>query len=153
MSTGTDSPGPVLREGDRLGPYELGPLIGEGGMGSVFKARDVRLGRPVAVKVVKGPFTDRFDSEVRAIARLNHPHICAVYDVGTCRGRPYLVLEYLEGESLAGRISVRKALEYGSQIAAALEAAHRCGVVHRDLKPANVIVTAAGVKLLDFGIA
>ncbi|MBC8164732.1 MAG: serine/threonine-protein kinase [Bryobacteraceae bacterium] len=153
MNTGTDAPGPVLREGDRLGPYELGPLIGEGGMGSVFKARDVRLGRPVAVKVVKGPFTDRFDSEVRAIARLNHPHICAVYDVGTCRGRPYLVLEYLEDERLAGRISVRKALEYGSQIAAALEAAHRCGVVHRDLKPANVIVTAAGVKLLDFGIA
>ena len=122
-------------------------------MGVVFKARDVRLDRTVAVKVVHGQFTERFDREARAISALNHPNICALYDVGVQNGAPYLVMEYVEGTEIHGPLPFERALRYGSQIADALDAAHRSGIVHRDLKPANILVTRRGVKLLDFGIA
>jgi eukaryotic-like serine/threonine-protein kinase len=144
---------PVLHPGEHLGPYQIGSPLGEGGMGAVFKARDTRLGRTVAVKIVKGEFNERFDREARAISALNHPHICALYDVGVHDGTPYLVMEYVEGAVIQGPLPIERALLYGAQIADALDAAHRSGIVHRDLKPANVLVTRRGVKLLDFGIA
>jgi eukaryotic-like serine/threonine-protein kinase len=139
-----------LSAGDRLGPYEILALIGNGGMGEVFKARDTRLDRIVAIKVSNSEFSERFEREARAIATLNHPHICQLYDVGP----NYLVMEYIEGAPLKGPMPLALALRYGAQICDALGAAHEKNIVHRDLKPANIMVTkSAGVKLLDFGLA
>jgi serine/threonine-protein kinase len=139
-----------LPAGQRLGPYEILTPIGAGGMGEVYKARDTRLKREVAVKICSAKFTERFEREARVIASLNHPNICQLYDVGP----NYLVMELIEGENLRGPLPVETALNYARQIAEALEAAHEKGIVHRDLKPANVKITPAGVvKVLDFGLA
>src|ERR1700674_5810250 len=138
-----------LSVGDKLGPYEILGLIGAGGMGEVYMARDSRLGRDVAIKVSAAKFTERFEREARAIAALNHPNICHLYDVGP----NYLVMEFVEGTQLKGPISVDKAVEYGGQILDALDAAHCKGITHRDLKPGNILVTKQGIKLLDFGLA
>ena len=138
-----------LSSGDRLGPYQIVSPLGEGGMGSVWKARDSRLARTIAIKVSKAGFDDRFEREARAVAALNHPHICQLYDIGP----DYLVMEYVEGATLHGPLPLEKVIEYGTQILDALDAAHRKGVVHRDLKPANILVTKQGIKLLDFGLA
>ncbi len=135
--------------GTQLGPYVVDRLAGEGGMGQVYRARDTRLERIVAIKVVREGVSDRFQREARAIAALNHPHICTLYDVGP----DYLVMEYIEGEPLRCPMNLRNALLYAGQILEALEAAHRHGIVHRDLKPSNVMLTSSGVKLLDFGLA
>jgi serine/threonine protein kinase len=138
-----------------LGPYEIVDLIGEGGMGAVFRASDSRLGRDVAIKVSAEKFSESFEREARTIAALNHPNICTVYDVGP----NYLVMEFVEGETLAKRIQrgampLDEALAIARQIADAIEAAHERRITHRDLKPGNVIVTQAGlVKVLDFGLA
>jgi TolB-like protein/Tfp pilus assembly protein PilF/predicted Ser/Thr protein kinase len=138
-----------LSLGDRLGPYEILARLGEGGMGEVWKARDTRLDRVVAIKRLKAPHSTRFEQEARAIAALNHPNICVLYDVGT----DYLVMEYIEGKALRGPLPCEDALPVAIQIASALEVAHRRGILHRDLKPANILVTATGAKLLDFGLA
>src|SRR5712671_3122791 len=138
-----------LSVGDRLGPYEILSPIGAGGMGEVYKARDTRLDRVVAVKTSKEQFSERFEREARAVAALNHPHICQLYDVGP----NYLVMEYVEGEPLKGPLPLDQALKYAAQICDALDAAHRKGITHRDLKPANILVTRQGIKLLDFGLA
>src|SRR5438105_12074706 len=136
--------------GDRLGPYEIVSRIGAGGMGEVWKARDTRLGRDVAIKFSAQQFTDRFEREARAIAALNHPNVCTLFDVGP----NYLVMEYIEGESPKGPLPVDEALRIAGQIADALEAAHEKGIVHRDLKPANIKIRPNGsVKVLDFGLA
>jgi TolB-like protein/Tfp pilus assembly protein PilF/predicted Ser/Thr protein kinase len=135
--------------GTRLGPYEIVDLIGSGGMGEVHKAIDTRLGRTVAIKLLFDTHTDRFEREARAIAALNHPHICTLYDVGP----DYLVMEYIEGIPLEGPLPAKEAARMALEIAGALEAAHAEGIVHRDLKPANILVTRSGVKLLDFGLA
>jgi tetratricopeptide (TPR) repeat protein/TolB-like protein len=154
-----------LTAGMRLGPYEIVAPIGAGGMGEVYRARDTRLGRDVAIKVLPAEFAAdperlrRFEQEARAVAALSHPNVLAVYDVGTHEAIPYLVTELLEGGSLrdrlrAGGLTVRKAVETGVQIAQGLSAAHEKGIVHRDLKPGNVFVTTNGqVKILDFGLA
>src|SRR5713226_2166898 len=140
----------ALSAGTRLGPYEILASIGAGGMGEVYKARDTRLGRVVAIKTSKAQFSERFAREARAIAALNHPHICQLYDVGP----DYLVMEYVEGSPLKGPLGVEKAVEYAGQILSALDAAHRKTITHRDLKPANIMVTKQhGIKLLDFGLA
>ena len=151
--------------GDRLGPYEIVAPIGAGGMGDVYRARDARLGRDVAIKVIPAQFADhperlrRFEQEARAVAALSHPNILAIFDVGTHEAIPYLVTELLEGESLrdrlrGGGVTVRKTVEIGVQIAQGLAAAHEKGIIHRDLKPGNVFVTTNGqVKILDFGLA
>jgi serine/threonine-protein kinase len=139
-----------LRAGQRLGPYEILAPIGAGGMGEVYKARDTRLKRDVAIKICAAQFSERFEREARVIASLNHPNICQLYDVGP----NYLVMELVEGENLRGPLPIETALNYARQIADALEAAHEKGIVHRDLKPANVKITPAGVvKVLDFGLA
>jgi|HubBroStandDraft_1064217.scaffolds.fasta_scaffold00113_33 serine/threonine protein kinase/tetratricopeptide (TPR) repeat protein len=155
----------TLTAGTRLGEYEVKSLLGSGGMGEVYRARDSRLGRDVAIKVLP-PFVSsdpnrlrRFEQEARAAAALNHPNILAVYQMGTYEGAPYLVSELLEGETLRepirrGRLAVRKAIDYGVQIARGLAAAHEKGIVHRDLKPENLFVTKDGrLKILDFGLA
>ncbi len=173
--------------GSRLGPYEIQSSIGAGGMGEVYRARDTRLDRIVAIKVIAGAaaldpsFRDRFDREARAISALDHPNICTLYDVGHEAGTDFLVMQYLEGETLADRLArgarpktdgsgaaaspvtsstlskgplpIDLALRYGAEIAAALDAAHRRGIVHRDLKPGNIMLTKTGIKLLDFGLA
>ncbi len=141
--------GMLLNPGSRLGPYEIVAMIGSGGMGEVYKARDTRLDRTVAIKIAHEQFSQRFEREARAVAALNHPNICTLYDVGP----NYLVMEYIEGDRLKGPLPLEKTLEYAVQIAGALEAAHRKGIVHRDLKPANILVTKLGLKLLDFSIA
>jgi serine/threonine protein kinase len=138
-----------LVSGARLGPYEILAPIGAGGMGEVYKARDTRLERTVAIKVAAAKFSERFERETRAVAALNHPHICTLHDVGP----DYLVMEYVEGQPLKGPLPVEKAVEYARQILDALDAAHRIGIVHRDLKLANILVAKNGVKLLDFGLA
>jgi eukaryotic-like serine/threonine-protein kinase len=138
-----------LSVGNKLGPYEILALIGEGGMGEVWKARDTRLDRIVALKVSKREFSERFEREARSIAALNHPHICQLYDVGP----NYLVMEFVEGPPLKGPLPVEKAAEYAGQILDVLDTAHRKGITHRDLKPANILVTRQGIKLLDFGLA
>jgi predicted Ser/Thr protein kinase len=138
-----------LSAGEKLGPYELQSLLGEGGMGQVWKARDTRLNRTVALKVSKERFNERFEREARAIASLNHPHICTLFDVGA----DFLVMEYVDGKPIAGPLPAATALRYGMQIAQALDAAHRIGIVHRDLKPGNILITKSGIKLLDFGLA
>jgi eukaryotic-like serine/threonine-protein kinase len=139
-----------MTPGSRLGPYEIVAAIGAGGMGEVWKARDPRLDRIVAIKTSKEQFTDRFDREARAVAALNHPNICHIYDVGP----NYLVMEYIEGESPCGPMPLEDALKIARQIANALEAAHEKGIVHRDLKPANIKIKPDGtIKVLDFGLA
>src|SRR5881628_3259537 len=138
-----------LSVGDRLGPYEIVTPIGAGGMGEVYKARDTRLDRTVAIKVSREQFSERFEREARAVAALNHPHICQLYDVGP----NYLVMEFVEGAPLNGPLPLEKTVEYAGQILDALDAAHRKGITHRDLKPANILVTKQGLKLLDFGLA
>ena len=139
-----------LATGTRLGPYEIESVIGAGGMGNVYRARDTRLDRAVAIKQLTPEHLERFEREARAIAALNHPNICQVYDVGA----DYLVLEYLEGQPVRGPMPADEALRLARQIAGALLAAHERGILHRDLKPANIIVTAGGTaKLLDFGVA
>jgi eukaryotic-like serine/threonine-protein kinase len=135
--------------GTRLGPYEILSSIGAGGMGEVWKARDTRLGRTVAIKISVAQFSQRFEREARAIAALNHPHICTLHDVGP----DYLVMEYIEGQPLRGPLPLDKTIEYAKQILDALDAAHRHGIVHRDLKPGNILVSKSGIKLLDFGLA
>jgi serine/threonine protein kinase len=153
----------TLSAGARLGPYEIAAPIGAGGMGEVYRARDTRLDRTVAVKVLPAGLSSpesrqRFEREAKTISQLSHPHICALYDVGHHDGVDYLVMEYLEGETLAerlakGPLSLDLVLRYGTEIADALDKAHRQGIVHRDLKPGNVMITKSGVKLLDFGLA
>ena len=154
----------TLAAGVRLGPYEVVAPIGAGGMGEVFKAKDTRLDRVVAIKILPPAFAKddksrlRFEREAKTISQLNHANICGVYDVGHDNGVDYLVLEYLEGESLADRIAkgplpIAQVLRYGIQIADALDRAHRAGIVHRDLKPGNIMITKSGAKLLDFGLA
>ena len=155
----------VLTPGNRLGPYEILAPIGAGGMGEVWKAKDPRLGREVAIKVLPASFSAdadrlrRFEQEAKAAGILNHPNITAVYDIGSHEGAPYVVQELLEGETLrsmlaGGRLSPRKAIDYSLQIAHGLAAAHEKGIVHRDLKPENLFVTRDGrVKILDFGLA
>jgi predicted Ser/Thr protein kinase len=139
-----------LPPGTCLGRYEILELIGTGGMGEVYRARDPRMERTVAIKVSAEQFTERFDLEVRAVAALNHPNICQIYDVG----QNYLVMELIEGESPVGPLPLETVLEYARQIADALSAAHEKGVVHRDLKPENIKVLPDGrVKVLDFGLA
>jgi Tol biopolymer transport system component/predicted Ser/Thr protein kinase len=138
-----------LAPGAELGPYRIEGLLGKGGMGTVYKAHDSRLGRTVAIKVSPAEFSGRFAREARAIAALNHPHICALYDVGP----NYLVMEHVEGRPLHGPMPLDEALPLAFQLLDALEAAHRKGIVHRDLKPANILVTKTGVKVLDFGLA
>ena len=139
----------TLTPGTRLGPYEIISALGAGGMGEVWKARDTRVDRIVAIKRLKAEHAERFKREARAIAALNHPRICQLYDVGP----DYLVMEYVEGEPLKGPLPVADAQRLAVQIAEALAAAHRKGIVHRDLKPANVLVNESGAKLLDFGLA
>src|SRR5678815_4620913 len=172
----------ALAPGVRLGPYEIAAPIGAGGMGEVYRARDTRLDRTVAIKVLPESLAadpqlrERFEREARAISSLNHPHICTLYDVGHQDGIDFLVLEYLEGETLDARLKSRdpgntpaasagtrgfsrasigadEALRIAIQIADALDRAHRSGIVHRDLKPANIMLTRSGAKLLDFGLA
>jgi len=139
-----------LSSGDKLGPYEILALIGAGGMGEVYRARDPRLGRDVAIKISAQQFTERFEREARAVAALNHPNICTLYDVGP----NYLVMEFVEGEAPNGPMPIEEALRFASQVAEALAAAHDKGIVHRDLKPANIKITPDGaVKVLDFGLA
>lgn len=143
------SKGGRLSPGDMVGRFEILALVGSGGMGDVYRARDTRLDRIVAVKVCRERFTERFEREARAIAAITHPHICTLYDVGP----NYLVMEYLEGKPFAGPLEPAQACEYALQAAEALEAAHGKGIIHRDLKPGNILVTEAGVKLVDFGLA
>ncbi len=138
-----------LSIGDKLGPYEILALIGEGGMGEVWKARDPRLNRNVAIKVSSTRFSERFEREAKTIASLNHPNICQVYDVGP----NFMVMEFIEGPPLHGPLPLEQALSYAVQICAALDAAHKKNITHRDLKPGNILVTDSGVKLLDFGLA
>src|SRR5271155_4515738 len=153
-----------LTPGTKLGPYQIESLLGAGGMGEVYRARDTRLDRTVAIKILTQGVADtpevrqRFEREARAVSSLSHPHICVLYDVGNQDGIEYLVMEYLEGETLAARIAkcplaTAELLRFASQIADALDKAHRQGIVHRDLKPANVMLTKTGAKLLDFGLA
>ena len=148
-----------FQSGDRLGPYEILAPIGGGGMGEVWKARDTRLDRIVAIKTSKVEFSDRFEREARAVAALNHPNICQLYDVAKESGVDYLVMEYVSGKSLdkfipSAGLPVTAVISLGRQIAHALAAAHSGGIVHRDLKPANVVITDSGIaKVLDFGLA
>jgi Tol biopolymer transport system component len=153
-----------LTAGARLGPYEILAPLGAGGMGEVYRARDTRLEREVAVKVLPKHLSSseemrqRFEREAKAISQLSHPHICALYDVGSHEGTEYLVMELLEGETVAARLAkgalpLEQILKFGVEIADALDKAHRQGIVHRDLKPGNVMLTKSGVKLLDFGLA
>jgi serine/threonine protein kinase len=154
----------ALEAGTRVGPYEVVSLVGVGGMGEVYKARDSRLDRIVAIKLLRADVAGRadrrarFDKEARAISSLSHPHICALYDVGDDNGQPFIVMEYLEGETLDDRLTrgalpAADVLRFGVQIAGALAHAHRAHIVHRDLKPSNVMLTSSGAKLLDFGLA
>jgi serine/threonine protein kinase len=154
----------LLAPGTRLGPYEILALAGRGGMGEVYRARDTRLDRQVAIKVIGASLYDdpvterRFDDEARLAARLDHPGICAVYDVGQHEGMRYFVMEFLEGESLATRLKrgplpTGELFERAIEIASALAYAHRHHIVHRDIKPGNVLLTASGVKVVDFGLA
>ena len=167
-----------LAAGARVGPYEIQAALGAGGMGEVYRARDTRLDRTVAVKILPDSLAtdpqlrERFDREARAVAALNHPHICTLHDIGEQASDPpaqlplhYLVMELLEGETLAERLArgpvpVAQAIEIGAQVASALDAAHRAGLVHRDIKPANIFLVRRGgasatpvAKLLDFGLA
>ena len=154
----------ALASGTKLGPYEIQSPLGAGGMGEVYRARDTRLERIVAIKILPAHLSDnvearhRFDREARAISSLNHPNICTLYDVGHENGIDYLVMELLEGETLADRLAkgplpLEKLLKYAIEICQGLEQAHKTGVTHRDLKPGNVMLTKSGAKLMDFGLA
>ena len=159
-----------LSSGTRLGPYEVVSAIGAGGMGEVYRAKDTRLERTVALKVLATRFAtdqefrERFEREAKTLSHVNHPHVCTLYDVGHAAGRAFLVMEYLDGETLAARLANRSGLEEGGlplndaikiaiEITSGLDAAHRLGITHRDLKPGNVMLTKAGAKLVDFGLA
>lgn len=154
----------VLAAGSLLGPYRVESLLGAGGMGEVYLARDTRLGRTVALKLLHSRFSEndqmrkRLEHEAQAVSHLSHPNICTLYDIGDEKGKLFLVMEYIEGENLATvlsrrRLSLEEVLRYGMQIAGALDKAHRTGIIHRDLKPGNILITKTGVKLLDFGLA
>src|SRR6202521_5542905 len=154
----------AILPGRRLGPHEILIAIGAGGMGEVYKARDTRLDRIVAIKVLpthladRAELRERFEREARTIASLNHPHICTLHDIGQQDGIDYLVMEYLEGETLAqrlvkGSLPIQQVLQYAIEISDALDKAHRKGITHRDLKPGNIMLTKSGTKLLDFGLA
>src|ERR1700674_1653272 len=154
----------AILPGKRLGPYEILSAIGAGGMGEVYRARDTRLDRIVAIKVLPTHLADeperreRFEREARVVASLNHPHICVLHDIGHQDGIDFLVMEYLEGETLSqrllkGALPLEQVLRYAIEIADALDKAHRKGVTHRDLKPGNIMLTKSGTKLLDFGLA
>ena len=154
----------MLAAGARLGPYEVLAPLGAGGMGEVYRARDTRLDRAVAIKILPASVADnpqrreRFRREARAISSLTHPHICTLHDVGEQNGVEFLVMEYLAGETLAHRLlrgpmPLEDVLRIALQLADALDAAHSAGLVHRDLKPANVMLTAGSAKILDFGVA
>jgi len=153
-----------LQPGARLGPYEIVAPLGAGGMGEVYRGKDTRLGRDVAIKIIpmhlsqNAEVRERFEREARAISSLNHPHICTLYDIGREGDADYFVMELLDGESLGtrlerGPLKLEEALKYGAQIAEGLAAAHKQGIVHRDLKPGNVVLTKSGAKVLDFGVA
>src|ERR1700758_2491482 len=153
-----------LSSGNKLGPYEIQSPLGSGGMGEVYRARDTRLDRAVAIKILPEHLSDnaearrRFDREARAISSLNHPSICTLYDVGHQDGVDYLVMEFLEGQTLAtrlmkGPLPLDQLLKCGIEICEGLEKAHKTGVVHRDLKPGNIMLTKTGAKLMDFGLA
>src|SRR6202030_900860 len=153
-----------VKAGTRLGPYEILSAIGAGGMGEVYRARDTRLDRIVAIKVLpthladRSELRERFEREARTIASLNHPHICTLFDIGQQDGIDYLVMEYLEGETLAQRLQkgplpLDQVLRYAIEIADALDKAHRKGITHRDLKPGNIMLTKYGSNLLAFGLA
>ncbi len=154
----------ALSSGTKLGPYEIVAPLGAGGMGEVYRARDTRLERTVAIKILPAQFSSdsvrkqRFGREAKTISSLNHPHICVLYDVGSQDGVDYLVMECVDGETLAKRLEkgplpLDQVLKYGMQIADALDKAHRSGVIHRDLKPGNIMLTPTGAKILDFGLA
>src|ERR1700745_3551927 len=154
----------ALTAGAKLGPYEIESPRGAGGLGEVYRARDTRLDRTVAVKVLPVHLSDkpeareRFEREAKAISSLNHPNICQLYDVGEQDGVSYLVMEFLEGETLSerlrkGPLPLDQLLRYGTEICEGWEKAHRSGVMHRDLKPGNIMLTKAGAKLMDFGLA
>src|SRR6202162_2791774 len=154
----------ALTCGTKLGPYEIQSPLGAGGMCEVYRALDTRLGRTVAIKVLNSTVVSspelkqRFEREARIISRLNHPHICTLHDVGHQDGTDFLVMEYLEGETLTQRLSkgplpLEEVVQYAIEIADALDKAHRNGVTHRDLKPGNIMLTSKGSKLLDFGLA
>ncbi len=153
-----------LTPGTKLGPYEILAPLGAGGMGEVYKAKDARLDRTVAIKVLPAHVAShpevrqRFEREARAVSSLNHPHICTLHDIGSENGIDFMVMEHIEGDTLADRLKkgalpLDQALRYGIEIADALDKAHRQGVVHRDLKPGNIMLTKSGAKLLDFGLA
>ena len=153
-----------LTPATKLGPYEIVAPLGVGGMGEVYRARDTRLERSVAIKILPTHLSSdparkqRFEREAKTISSLNHPYICVLYDVGSQDGLDFLVMECLEGETLAKRLEkgplpLEQVLKYGAQIADALDKAHRGGVIHRDLKPGNIMLTPTGAKLLDFGLA
>ena len=153
-----------LSTGSKIGPYEILASAGSGGMGEVYRARDIRLDRTVAIKILPSYLSEkpdakqRFEREARAISSLQHPNICTLFDIGSQNGTDYLVMEYLEGETLADRLSKgplppEQVLKYGSEIAEGLEKAHRSGITHRDLKPGNIMLTKSGAKLMDFGLA
>src|SRR5271167_298678 len=154
----------ALTSGTKLGPYEIGSPLGAGGMGEVYRARDTRLDRTVAIKVLPSHLSadpelkQRLDREAKAISALQHPNICTLHDVGSQGGVDFLVMEYLEGQTLADRLAkgalpLDQVLKIGAEIAQALEKAHQQGIIHRDLKPANIMLTKAGAKLMDFGLA
>src|SRR5262250_2672845 len=153
-----------LASGTKLGPYEIQSPLGAGGMGEVYRAQDTRLERTVAIKILPAHLScdqvhkQRFEREAKTISGLNHPHICVLYDIGHQDDIDYLVMECVEGETLTKRLEkgplpFEQVLKYGTQIADALDKAHRGGVVHRDLKPGNIMLTSSGAKLLDFGLA
>src|SRR3954453_1197329 len=154
----------ALSPATRLGPYEIVAPLGAGGMGAVYQAGDTRLERTVAIKVLNSALVaspnlrSRFEREAKTISQLNHPNICTLYDVGHEQGTDYLVMEFLQGESLEERLKrgplpLKELVSIGCDITDALERAHRAGIVHRDLKPGNVMLTKSGAKLLDFGLA
>ena len=153
-----------LAPGTKLGPYEIAAIVGAGGMGEVYRATDTRLNRIVAIKVLPARFSqkpealERFEREARAISQLSHANICQLYDLGEQDGVHYIVMEYLEGETLAsrlakGRLPLEHVLRHGAEIAEGLDQAHHTGVVHRDLKPGNIMLTRSGAKIMDFGLA
>ena len=154
----------ALKSGSKLGPYEIVSALGAGGMGEVYRAKDTRLNRTVAIKILSSHLSNqtdlkqRFEQEARAISSLSHPHICGLYDVGSQNGTDFLVMEFLEGDTLAHRLTkgplpTDQLLQFAMQIAGALDKAHKQGIIHRDLKPANIMITKSGIKLLDFGLA
>src|SRR6266404_4881282 len=154
----------ALTAGTRLGPYEILSPLGAGGMGEVYRARDTRLDRAIAIKVLPAQLSSnpdlraRFEREARSISTLQHPHICVLHDIGHQDGVDFLVMELLEGETLASRLQhgplpIEQLLKIAIEIADAMEKAHRQGIIHRDLKPANIMLTKSGAKLMDFGLA